>query len=129
MEDIFMAEQTLQSRTPNGMLSLAAIVSIEQFSRMNGLTGQKMQKIFRALVPESLYNDARNLVEYCCFRFLSRDNADLHPSLKEPAFQRLIFITMVAWENPYLEELVNASEKASFQVHFYHHLFAKPPIQ
>ncbi|XP_018835491.1 uncharacterized protein LOC109002277 isoform X2 [Juglans regia] len=82
---------------------------------MNGLTGQKMQKIFRALVPESLYNDARNLVEYCCFRFLSRDNADLHPSLKEPAFQRLIFITMVAWENPYLEELVNASEKASFQ--------------
>ncbi|XP_041013994.1 uncharacterized protein LOC121257157 isoform X1 [Juglans microcarpa x Juglans regia] len=115
MEDIFMAEQTLQSRTTNGMLSLAAIVSIEQFSRMNGLTGQKMQKIFRALVPESLYNDARNLVEYCCFRFLSRDNADLHPSLKEPAFQRLVFITMVAWENPYLEELVNASEKASFQ--------------
>lgn len=33
MEDIFMAEQTLQSRTPNGMLSFAAIVSIEQFSR------------------------------------------------------------------------------------------------
>ncbi|KAG6709767.1 hypothetical protein I3842_06G148800 [Carya illinoinensis] len=117
MEDIFMAEQTLQSRTPNGMLSFAAVVSIEQFSRMNGLTGEKMQKIFRALVPESLYNDARNLVEYCCFRFLSRDNSDLHPSLKEPAFQRLIFITMVAWENPYLEELVNASEKASFQVH------------
>lgn len=49
---------------------------------MNGLTGEKMQKIFRALVPESLYNDARNLVEYCCFRFLSRDNSDLHPSLK-----------------------------------------------
>lgn len=33
MEDIFMAEQTIQSRTPNGILSLAAIVSIEQFSR------------------------------------------------------------------------------------------------
>lgn len=33
MEDIFMAEQTIQSRTLNGILSLAAIVSIEQFSR------------------------------------------------------------------------------------------------
>ncbi|GMY05246.1 hypothetical protein FCV25MIE_00485 [Fagus crenata] len=115
MEDIFMAEQTIHSRTPNGILSSAAIVSIEQFSRLNGLTGQKMQKIFKALVTESVYNDARNLVEYCCFRFLSRDSSDIHPSLKEPAFQRLIFITMLAWENPYHEELANASEKASFQ--------------
>ncbi|GMP39230.1 hypothetical protein CsSME_00010153 [Camellia sinensis var. sinensis] len=32
-EDIFMAEQTIDSRTPNGNLSLAAVVSIEQFSR------------------------------------------------------------------------------------------------
>lgn len=31
--DIFMAEQTIDSATPNGNLSLAAIVSIEQFSR------------------------------------------------------------------------------------------------
>jgi hypothetical protein len=45
--------------------------------------------------------------------------------LQEPAFQRLIFITMLAWENPYHEELTNASEKASFQVLFFHHLFAK----
>ncbi|TQD79077.1 hypothetical protein C1H46_035355 [Malus baccata] len=82
MEDIFMAEQTINSRTPNGILSLAAVVSIEQFSRMNGLTGKKMQNIFKALVSESTYNDARNLVEYCCFRFLSRDNSDIHPSLK-----------------------------------------------
>ncbi|XP_040366662.1 uncharacterized protein LOC112176229 isoform X4 [Rosa chinensis] len=115
MDDIFMAEQTINSRTPNGILSLAAIVSVEQFSRMNGLTGQKMQKIFKALVPESTYNDARNLVEYCCFRFLSRDASDVHPSLKEPAFQRLIFITMLAWENPYQEHLASGSEKASFQ--------------
>ncbi|KAM1014553.1 hypothetical protein ACFX2C_044522 [Malus domestica] len=115
MEDIFMAEQTINSRTPNGILSLAAVVSIEQFSRMNGLMGQKMQKIFKALVPESTYNDARNLVEYCCFRFLSRDNSDIHPSLNEPSFQRLIFITMLAWENPYREDLANGSEKASFQ--------------
>ncbi|KAJ0077937.1 hypothetical protein Patl1_36885 [Pistacia atlantica] len=33
MEDIFMTEQTIDSNTPNGILSLAAIVSIEQFSR------------------------------------------------------------------------------------------------
>lgn len=32
-DDIFMAEQTIDSATPNGNLSLAAIVSIEQFSR------------------------------------------------------------------------------------------------
>lgn len=31
--DIFLAEQTMNSRTPQGVLSLAAIVSIEQFSR------------------------------------------------------------------------------------------------
>ncbi|KAF3435157.1 hypothetical protein FNV43_RR22244 [Rhamnella rubrinervis] len=114
MDSIFMTEQTIDSRTPKGTLCLAAIVSIEQFSRMNGLTGQKMQKIFKALVPESVYNDSRNLVEYCCFRFLSRDSSDVHPSLKEPAFQRLIFITMLAWENPY-EELANDTEEAFFQ--------------
>lgn len=104
MEDIFMAEQAIQSTTLSGNLSIAAIVSIEQFSRMNGLTGRKMQRIFKALVPESVDDNARNLVEYCCFRFLSRDSADFHPCLKDPAFQRLIFITMLAWENPYHEE-------------------------
>ncbi|KAJ0077940.1 hypothetical protein Patl1_36886 [Pistacia atlantica] len=113
---------------------------------MNGLTGQKMQKIFKALVPETVYSDARNLVEYCCFRFLSRDSSDIHPCLKsnsfwdgflqfpirdvsfdlginsicfqEPAFQRLIFITMLAWENPYSEEknsFAYLPEKAFFQ--------------
>ncbi|CAL5377825.1 unnamed protein product [Camellia sinensis] len=117
-EDIFMAEQTIDSRTPNGNLSLAAVVSIEQFSRMNGLTGLKMQKIFKALVPEAVYNDARNLVEYCCFRFLSRDGSEIHPCLKEPAFRRLIFITMLAWEKPYSKRKdprAITSEKASFQ--------------
>lgn len=49
---------------------------------MNGLTGQKMQRIFNALVPETVYADARNLVEYCCFRYLSRDSSHIHPSLK-----------------------------------------------
>ncbi|KAL0293747.1 UNVERIFIED_CONTAM: hypothetical protein Scaly_2576800 [Sesamum calycinum] len=110
MEDILITEQTVDSRTPGGELSEAAIVSIEQFSRMNGLTGQKMQKIFKALVPESVYNDPRNLVEYCCFRFLSRNNAEVHPSLKEPAFQRLIFITMLAWENPYRKRKHNQAK-------------------
>ncbi|KAL6501260.1 hypothetical protein OROHE_024907 [Orobanche hederae] len=74
---------------------------LDKICRMNGLTGQEMQKIFKALVPECVYNDPRNLVEYCCFRFLLRNSSDVHPSLKEPAFQRLIFITMLAWENPY----------------------------
>ncbi|KAL0412731.1 UNVERIFIED_CONTAM: hypothetical protein Sradi_1474800 [Sesamum radiatum] len=118
MEDVLITEQTVDSRTPGGDLSEAAIVSIEQFSRMNGLTGQKMQKIFKALVPESVYSDPRNLVEYCCFRFLSRNNAEIHPSLKEPAFQRLIFITMLAWENPYRKRKHNQAkllERNTFQ--------------
>ncbi|PWA65523.1 hypothetical protein CTI12_AA335150 [Artemisia annua] len=121
MEEFFMAEQTIDSRTPHGDLSLAAIVSIEQFSRMNGLTGKKMQRIFMALVPPNVSNDARNLVEYCCFRFLSRDSSEIHPSLKEPAFQRLMFVTMLAWEHPYTnnnESRGEIGEKASFQVHF-----------
>ncbi|PWA94488.1 hypothetical protein CTI12_AA056460 [Artemisia annua] len=121
MEEFFMAEQTIDSRTPCGDLSLAAIVSIEQFSRMNGLTGKKMQRIFMALVPPNVSNDARNLVEYCCFRFLSRDSSEIHPSLKEPAFQRLMFVTMLAWEHPYTnnnESRGEIGEKASFQVHF-----------
>lgn len=33
LEEIFMAEHTIDRRTPNGFLSLAAVVSIEQFSR------------------------------------------------------------------------------------------------
>ncbi|KAE8672900.1 Plastid-lipid associated protein PAP / fibrillin family protein isoform 1 [Hibiscus syriacus] len=104
IEDIFMAEGIIPSSMPNGNLSLAAIVSIEQFSRMNGLSGKRMQKIFKALIPKPEYDDARNLVEYCCFRFLSRDASDLHPCLKEHAFQRLMFITMLAWENPYSDK-------------------------
>ncbi|KAE9599361.1 hypothetical protein Lal_00044090 [Lupinus albus] len=115
MEDIFMVEQTIDRRTPNGTLSLAAIICIEQFSRMNGLTGKKMQKIFKTLVPKSVYSNARNLVEYCCFRFLSRDGSDIHPSLKDPPFQRLIFLTMLAWENPYIDDISSNSEKASLQ--------------
>ena len=33
MDEIFLGEQTIPSSIPNGNLSLAAIVSIEQFSR------------------------------------------------------------------------------------------------
>ncbi|XP_058760963.1 uncharacterized protein LOC131634324 isoform X1 [Vicia villosa] len=115
MEDIFMVEQTIERRTPYGTLSLAAVICIEQFSRMNGLTGKKMKNIFQTLVPETVYTDARNFVEYCCFRFLSRDSSDVHPSLQDPAFQRLIFITMLAWENPYTKVLSSNAEKASLQ--------------
>lgn len=118
MDDILITEPTIDSRTSGGDFSEAAIVSIEQFSRMNGLTGQKMQKIFKALVPESVYNDPRNLVEYCCFRFLSRNSSEVHPCLKEPAFQRLIFITMIAWEHPFRKGKGNRAklfERNNFQ--------------
>ncbi|CAH9058530.1 unnamed protein product [Cuscuta europaea] len=100
VDDIFVSEQTVDRHTPRGDLSMPAVLSIEQFSRMNGMTGQKMQKVFKTLVPECIHDDARNLVEYCCFRFLSRDASEIHPHLKEPAFQRLIFVTMLAWEHP-----------------------------
>ncbi|XP_021724491.1 uncharacterized protein LOC110691843 isoform X1 [Chenopodium quinoa] len=117
-ESILVGEMTLQSEMLDGNLSLAAVVSIEQFSRMNGLTGKKMQKLFEALVPKSVHKDARNLVEYCCFRFLSRDNSDIHPCLQELAFRRLIFITMLAWEEPQRLEndsYPDGSEAASLQ--------------
>ncbi|XP_076951754.1 uncharacterized protein LOC143625216 [Bidens hawaiensis] len=101
MEELLMTEHTIDTRTPMGNLSLAAIISIEQFSRMNGLTGKKMQMMFKGIAPENGSNNARNLVEYCCFRFLCRDSSEIHPCLKDEAFQRLIFVTMLAWENPY----------------------------
>lgn len=49
---------------------------------MNGLTGKKMQDIFETLVPPATSTNARYLVEYCCFRFLSRNSSEFHPSLK-----------------------------------------------
>ncbi|KAL8151810.1 hypothetical protein V2J09_021618 [Rumex salicifolius] len=113
-EDLLVTEYTIQSKTPNGKLSLAAVISIERFSRMNGLSAKKMQKIFQAMVPSPMHNDARNWVEFCCFRFLSRDNSDIHIRLKDPVFQKLIFITMIAWENPYEENHnTNSQDKAS----------------
>ncbi|KAF3795164.1 hypothetical protein EJ110_NYTH05802 [Nymphaea thermarum] len=83
LQEVFMVEQTIHSKTPRGNLSLAAVISIEQFSRLNGLSGRKMQKMFEALATESVCSDARNLIEYCCFRYLSRDNSEVHPSLKK----------------------------------------------
>ncbi|KAG2593203.1 hypothetical protein PVAP13_5NG110318 [Panicum virgatum] len=66
--------------------------------------GRQVQRIFEALAPKHLHNDARSLVEYSCFRYLSRDNSDLHSNLKELAFQKLVFVTMLAWEDPYKED-------------------------
>ncbi|MQL69199.1 hypothetical protein Taro_001507 [Colocasia esculenta] len=121
-KDLLMAvpELTIERKTPNGKLSIEAAISVEQFSRMVGLTGRKMQKIFEAQAPEPIRNDARSFVEYCCFRYLSRDNSDVHPSLKEPAFQRLIFLAMLAWEKPYCEDghQHNSLENYSLQVVF-----------
>jgi hypothetical protein len=121
LEELLTVEQTVRSDTPKGFLSFDAIISIEQFSRMNGITGKKMQDIFETIVSPALSTDARYLVEYCCFRFLSRDSSEFHPCLKEPAFQRLIFITMLAWANPYCKERNarnDASGKPSFQGRF-----------
>ncbi|VFQ89672.1 unnamed protein product [Cuscuta campestris] len=116
---MFVPEQTVDRHTPSGDLSMAAVLSIEQFGRMNGVNGKKMQKIFKGLVPEPIRNDARNLVEYCCFRFLSRETSEIHPRLKEPAFQRLIYVTMLAWEQPYTRSNNYSAEylqKDSFQL-------------
>ncbi|CAA7052312.1 unnamed protein product [Microthlaspi erraticum] len=118
LEELLTVEQTVKSDTPKGSLSFDAIISIEQFSRMNGLTGKKMQDIFETLVPPTSSTNARYLVEYCCFRFLSRDSSEFHPCLKEPAFQRLIFITMLAWANPYCKERSARNDKPSFQGRF-----------
>ncbi|KAJ3677893.1 hypothetical protein LUZ60_001696 [Juncus effusus] len=102
-EEVFLdTELTIDRKTPHGVLSLDAVISIEQFGRLNGLTGQKMQKIFKSLAPQNIKNDGRSLVEYCCFRYISRDGSDFYHNLKDLAFQRLIFITMLAWEQPYL---------------------------
>ncbi|KAK1668621.1 hypothetical protein QYE76_056780 [Lolium multiflorum] len=102
--DFAVPEITLERRVGRGWLSMDAVVAIEQFARLNGLTGRKVQRIFKALAHEHVHSDARSLVEYCCFRYLSRDNSDFHPNLRELAFQRLIFVTMLAWEDPYDED-------------------------
>nr|XP_043624074.1 uncharacterized protein LOC122595713 [Erigeron canadensis] len=118
MDELFMAEHTIDITTPMGNLSLAAIISIEQFSRMNGLTGKKMQMIYKALVPANVSYSTRNLVEYCCFKFLTRDISEIHPCLKDLAFQRLIFITMLAWDHPYSnggDSSSNIARKVSLQ--------------
>lgn len=104
MELDFLVEQTVDKRTLKADLSAAAIISIEQLSRLNGLTGRKMQVEFEAHAPIAMRNEARNLVEYCCFCFLARDSSDVHQSLKDAAFRQLMFITMLAWQHPYLED-------------------------
>uniref|UniRef100_A0A804NAA7 Uncharacterized protein n=2 Tax=Zea mays TaxID=4577 RepID=A0A804NAA7_MAIZE len=62
-EQAFVAvpEVTVEPRVPQGWLSLDAVVSIEQFARLNGLTGRQVQRIFESLAPEHLHNDARSL--------------------------------------------------------------------
>lgn len=57
---------------------------------MNGLTGKKMQDLFDTLVPPATSTNARYLVEYCCFRFLSRDSSEFHPCLKVQFTPRLL---------------------------------------
>ncbi|GJM92440.1 hypothetical protein PR202_ga08914 [Eleusine coracana subsp. coracana] len=113
---VAVPEITVEPRVDQGWLSLDAVVSIEHFARLNGLTGIKVQRIFKALASQRLQNDARSLVEYSCFRYLSRDNSDFHPSLKDLAFQKLIFVTMLAWEDPYNEDDSSLSSIDNYSV-------------
>lgn len=112
------SEPTLNQKIPTGNLSPAAVLSIEQFGRMNGLTGRKIQQIYEDVAPEDIRYDARSLVEYACFRYLSRGSSIIRGSLKDIAFQRLIFITMLAWQQPYTKDgdLHTSLEKSSFQI-------------
>ncbi|CAO2182213.1 unnamed protein product [Urochloa humidicola] len=113
---VAVPEVTVEPRVAQGWLSLDAVVSIEQFARLNGLTGRQVQRIFESLAPKHLHNDARSLVEYSCFRYLSRDNSDFHPNLKELAFQKLLFVTMLAWEDPYNEDDGSLSSLDSYSI-------------
>ncbi|KAK3162586.1 hypothetical protein QOZ80_1BG0091230 [Eleusine coracana subsp. coracana] len=113
---VVVPEVTVERRVDQGWLSLDAVVSIEHFARLNGLTGIKVQRIFKALASQRLQNDARSLVEYSCFRYLSRGNSDFHPSLKDVAFQKLIFVTMLAWEDPYSEDDSSLSSIDNYSV-------------
>ncbi|GJN17044.1 hypothetical protein PR202_gb04082 [Eleusine coracana subsp. coracana] len=79
---VVVPEVTVERRVDQGWLSLDAVVSIEHFARLNGLTGIKVQRIFKALASQRLQNDARSLVEYSCFRYLSRGSSKKRPVLK-----------------------------------------------
>ncbi|XP_024401404.1 uncharacterized protein [Physcomitrium patens] len=104
-EELLFSEHTVDAQTARGYLSPAAINTIEQFSRLNGMTGKKMRSNFEATASVSVQNDAKNLVEFCVFRYLVRSGADVHPSLWDAAFRRLTFTAMLAWQRPYQEDL------------------------
>ncbi|XP_024395636.1 uncharacterized protein [Physcomitrium patens] len=114
-EELLFKEHTVDAQTSRGYLSPAAINVIEQFSRLNGVTGKKMRADFEATASTYVQNDARNLVEFCVFRYLVRSDADFHPSLSDAAFRRLTFTAMLAWQRPYQEDLrsINNGSKRS----------------
>ncbi|KAG0627459.1 hypothetical protein M758_2G202700 [Ceratodon purpureus] len=104
-EELLFKEHTVDAQTSRGLLSPAAINTIEQFSRLNGMTGKKMRANFEATASVSVQNEAQNLVEFCVFRYLARSGADVHPALWDAAFRRLTFTAMLAWQRPYQEDL------------------------
>eukprot|EP00246_Nothoceros_aenigmaticus_P017658 TRINITY_DN8828_c0_g1_i1.p1 TRINITY_DN8828_c0_g1~~TRINITY_DN8828_c0_g1_i1.p1 ORF type:complete len:696 (-),score=121.00 TRINITY_DN8828_c0_g1_i1:98-2185(-) len=77
---------------------------------MNGLTGKKMRANFEAIAPVGIQNDARNLVEFCCFRYLVRSGTEFHPGIKDSGFRRLTFTAMLAWQRPYQEDIDDAQK-------------------
>ncbi|CAM6045650.1 unnamed protein product, partial [Sphagnum compactum] len=104
--ELFFKEHSVDAKTPRGHLSPAAINTIEQFSRLNGLTGRKMRANFEANAPVAVQNEARCLVEFCVFRYLARRGADFHPSLQDASFRRWCFIAMLAWQRPYVDDVI-----------------------
>lgn len=106
-EELITKDHTVDAQTTRGNLSPAAINTIEQFSRLNGMTGKKMKANFEATASVSVQNEAQNLVEFCVFRYLARCGADVHPALWDAAFRRLTFTAMLAWQRPYQEDLRN----------------------
>lgn len=97
----FVYERTFDATTPKGKLSDAAISCIEQFSRLSGYEGSQTIQKFYLQCTDAFQNDARHLVEYYCFKYVAGCTTDIHPQLKDPPFRKLIFITMLAWQQPY----------------------------
>ncbi|MCO5548517.1 hypothetical protein L7F22_001977 [Adiantum nelumboides] len=110
LEFPYVSERTIDASTSKGELSAASISCIEQFSRLSGYKGSQRVEEFHSQYTDSFQNEARHLVEYCCFKHLAGCSTDIHPQLKDASFRKLIFITMLAWEQPYTSAGNNRSE-------------------
>ncbi|KAI5065180.1 hypothetical protein GOP47_0019875 [Adiantum capillus-veneris] len=106
----YVSDRTFDAFTPNGELCAATISCIEQFSRLSGYEGSRMIREFDSQCTDSFQKEARHLVEYCCFKYLAGCSKDIHPQLKDASFRKLLFITMLSWQQPYNSAEDNRSE-------------------